>query len=71
MFGLGNSLRDLQNNHRINSKSENRASGMEYESDWTKHKKSSVFTAEIIGSATAFMPWSSKIPIGFGYHEFL
>ncbi|KAL5760169.1 hypothetical protein ACOSP7_018671 [Xanthoceras sorbifolium] len=48
-----------------------RSSGMEYESDWTTHRKSSAFTAKVIRSATSFMPWSCKIPIGDGYHEFL
>ncbi|KAJ0095291.1 hypothetical protein Patl1_16923 [Pistacia atlantica] len=37
---------------------------MEYESDWTKHRKSSAFTAQVIRSATSFMPWSCKMPIG-------
>lgn len=46
-------------------------SGMEYESDWTRHRKSSAFTAQAIRSATSFMPWSCKIPIGDSYHEFL
>lgn len=47
------------------------SSGMEYESDWTKHRQSSMFTALVIRFATSFMPWSRKIPIGDGYHEFL
>lgn len=46
-------------------------SGMEYESDWTRHRRTSAFTAQAIRSATSFMPWSCKIPIGDGYHEFL
>ncbi|KAA8533298.1 hypothetical protein F0562_033169 [Nyssa sinensis] len=48
-----------------------RTTGMDFESDWTKHRKSSAFTAEVIRSATSFMPWSCKIPISEGYHEFL
>lgn len=66
--------RDLPNTLRrttgINY-SKNKTSGMEFESDWTKHRKSSAFTAQVIRSATSFMPWSCKIPIGDGYHEFL
>ncbi|GAV87814.1 F-box domain-containing protein/Kelch_1 domain-containing protein [Cephalotus follicularis] len=37
---------------------------MDYESDWTRHGKSLAFTARVIRSATLFMPWSCKIPIG-------
>ncbi|KAI8024055.1 hypothetical protein LOK49_LG03G00107 [Camellia lanceoleosa] len=44
---------------------------MEFEYDWTKHRKSSAFSAGVIHSATSFMPWSRKIPINEGYHEFL
>lgn len=51
--------------------SKSKTSGMEFESDWRKHKKSLAFTAEVIRSATFFMPWSCRIPIGDGYHEFL
>ncbi|PON50638.1 hypothetical protein PanWU01x14_221710 [Parasponia andersonii] len=51
--------------------SKSRTSGMEFESDRRKHKKSLAFTAEVIRSATFFMPWSCRIPIGDGYHEFL
>lgn len=46
-------------------------SGMEFESDWTQHRKSLAFTALAIRFATSFMPWSSRIPINEGYHEFL
>ncbi|GMI70824.1 hypothetical protein HRI_000751700 [Hibiscus trionum] len=49
----------------------NRACGMEYESDWTKNRLSSVLTAQVIRSATSLMPWCCKIPIGDGFHEFL
>jgi hypothetical protein len=48
-----------------------RTSRMEYVSDWTKHTKSSAFTSQVICGATFFMPWSLKIPIGDGFHEFL
>ena len=74
MCGVGNSTRGLLNNlneRKVTDYSKSRISGMEFESDWTKHRKSLAFTAEVIRSATAFMPWSCKIPIGDGYHEFL
>ncbi|XAR64409.1 hypothetical protein NMG60_11024730 [Bertholletia excelsa] len=45
--------------------------GMEFEPNWTKRIKSSAFTAEVICYATSFMPWSRKIPITDGFHEFL
>lgn len=50
-----------------------RTSGMEFESDRTKHGKSSAYTAHVIRSVTSCMPWSCRIPIGEGYyeHEFL
>lgn len=44
---------------------------MELQSDWIKHRKSSSYTAHMIRSATSFMPWSCRIPIGEGYYEFL
>lgn len=44
---------------------------MEFESDWIKHRNSSSYAAHVIRSATSFMPWSCRIPIGEGYHEFL
>ncbi|BFG16133.1 hypothetical protein CerSpe_024070 [Prunus speciosa] len=44
---------------------------MEFESDWTKHRKLPAYTAHVMRSATSFMPWSCRIPIGDGYHEFL
>lgn len=65
--GLPNTLRRTTGNNY----SKSRTSGMEFESDWTKHRKSLAFTAQVIRSATSFMPWSCKIPIGDGYHEFL
>lgn len=74
MCGGGYSNRGLPNTlHRTQGSnySNNRTSGMEFESDWTKHRKSLAFTAQVIRSATSFMPWSCKIPIGDGYHEFL
>lgn len=49
----------------------NRKTGMELESDWKRHRKSSALTAQVIRTATSFMPWSCKIPINEGYHEFL
>ncbi|KAL3501028.1 hypothetical protein ACH5RR_035477 [Cinchona calisaya] len=48
-----------------------RRGGMEFESDWTKHRKSSAFTAQAIRSATSFLPWSCKISRSEGFHEFL
>lgn len=35
---------------------QNKKSGMEFESDWTKHRKSSILTSQEIHFATAFMP---------------
>lgn len=65
-FGTGNTLcRTVRNFSRT------KTTGMAFESEWTKHRKSSAFTAQVIRSATSFMPWSCKIPIGDGYHEFL
>ncbi|CBI27626.3 unnamed protein product, partial [Vitis vinifera] len=64
---LGNTLH--RTTERNNSKC--KSSGMAFESDWTMHRKSSAFTAQVIRPATSFMPWSCKIPIGDGYHEFL
>lgn len=48
-----------------------RTTDMESESDWTKHKNSSAYTAQVIRSTTSFMPWSCRIPIGEGFYEFL
>lgn len=45
--------------------------GMEFESDWTRHKKSSAFTTQVISTATSCMHWCHKIRISKGYHEFL
>ncbi|KAK8370381.1 hypothetical protein V6Z12_A01G174500 [Gossypium hirsutum] len=47
----------------LQSSTGKRAFGMEYESDWTKNRVSSAFTAQVIRSATSLMPWSCKIPI--------
>ncbi|CAI0381118.1 unnamed protein product [Linum tenue] len=66
--GLGSTASRV--NLSNNSKS-SRTSGMEYESDWVRHGKSSELAAQVIRSATCFMAWSCKIPIGDGYHEFL
>ncbi|WCJ38744.1 hypothetical protein M5689_019784 [Euphorbia peplus] len=75
MFGANRDLlRDIQSSFQKTTKSNffnQGTSGMECESDWTRHTKSSAFTAQVIRSATSFMPWSRKIPIGDGYHEFL
>lgn len=46
-------------------------SGMDFESDWAKHRKSLAFTAQEIRFATSFMPWSCRIPISEGFYEFL
>ena len=51
--------------------SRNRTTGMGLQSNRTKHRKSSAFTYEVIRSTTYFIPWSRKIPITEGYHEFL
>lgn len=48
-----------------------RAPGMARESDWIKHKKSSAYTVQDIHSAPSFMPWSCKIPMGDGFHEYI
>lgn len=74
MFGARNNSGRLGNTlHRTTERnnSKSKSSGMAFESDWTKHRKSSAFTAQVIRSATSFMPWSCRIPIGEGYHEFL
>lgn len=52
-----------------NNQSSNLTTGMGIESSWTRHRKSSAFTAEVIRSATNFMAWSLKIPLSEGYHE--
>lgn len=46
-------------------------SGMEFESDWMKHRKSLVFTAQAICFTTSIMAWSSRIPMNEGFHEFI
>lgn len=70
--GFGTSgLRNIPCKRTGKNYSKSRTCGMEFESDWTKHEKSMAFTREVIRSATCFMPWSCKIPIGDGYHEFL
>ncbi|KAE9604815.1 hypothetical protein Lalb_Chr11g0075731 [Lupinus albus] len=48
-----------------------RTSFMEFESDWIKHTNSSAYTAQVKHSATSIMPWSCRVPIGEGYHEFI
>lgn len=62
----------LQNiTHTATSSKHKREFGMDFESDWTRHVKSSAFAAPVIRSATSFMRWSCRIPISEGYHEFL
>ncbi|KAG6585216.1 hypothetical protein SDJN03_17949, partial [Cucurbita argyrosperma subsp. sororia] len=68
----GNSIKLQSITHTaISSKYNREFSGMDFESDWTRHRKSSAFAAQVIRSATSFMPWSCRIPISKGYHEFL
>lgn len=68
----GNSIKLQSITHTaISSKYKREFSGMDFESDWTRHRKSSAFAAQVIRSATSFMPWSCRIPISKGYHEFL
>lgn len=43
--------------------------GMEFESNWTKQRTSLGFAAQVIRSATSFMPWSCKISINEEFHE--
>ncbi|KAI4382525.1 hypothetical protein MLD38_008478 [Melastoma candidum] len=50
---------------------ERKNSGMEFELDWTERNKTSAHNAHDIRTATSFMPWSCRVPIGEGYHEFL
>lgn len=59
----------LETSEKNNCRS--RTTVMELESDWIKHRNSSTFTAQVIRSATSFMPWSCRIPIGEGFYEFL
>ncbi|PIN05602.1 hypothetical protein CDL12_21850 [Handroanthus impetiginosus] len=44
---------------------------MEFEYDWTKHRKSLPFTAQVIWFATYFRAWSCRISISEGFREFL
>lgn len=70
----GYSLGSLRNNWQKTSKKDHcgsKTTVMEFESDWTKHRKSSAHTAQVIRSATSSMPWSCRIPIGEGFYEFL
>lgn len=72
MFGGRDGILPSNSHKRpANNFSKRRTSGMEFESDRRKHKKSLAFTAEVIRSATFFMAWSCRIPLGDGYHEFL
>lgn len=45
--------------------------GMEFESYWMKHKRSSALADHEIHLATTFLPWSRRIHITEGFHEFL
>ncbi|KAI4304916.1 hypothetical protein MLD38_040373 [Melastoma candidum] len=45
--------------------------GMEFKLDQTKRSKTSAHNSHAIRTATSFMPWSCRVPIGEGYHEFL
>lgn len=74
MFGVGNCYIGLEKGlHRTTRTNglKNGTSGMDYKSDWTKHKKSSAFAAQEIRPASSLMSWCCKIPIGDGFHEFL
>lgn len=71
MCGVRDNIRGIKDTLRGRNYFNSKLCGMEYESDWTKHKKSSAFTAQVIRSATSFMHWSCKMPIGDGFHEYL
>ncbi|KAI3817466.1 hypothetical protein L1987_11257 [Smallanthus sonchifolius] len=58
----------IQGERKTENYSRNRKIGMEFEPDWTRHKKSSAFKTQVISTATS---WARKIPISEGYHEFL
>lgn len=70
--GRENSIK-LQNitHTAISSEHKREFSDMDFESISTRHRKSSAFSAQVIHSAISFMPWSCRIPISKGYHEFL
>lgn len=57
-------LREL-NYNRVNE------SGTDFESGWEKHRKPLAFIAHKIRFTTSFMPWSGRVPISEGFHEFL
>ncbi|KAI3733364.1 hypothetical protein L6452_12807 [Arctium lappa] len=61
----------IRGGRKTGNYSRNRTIGMEFESDWTRHKKSSAFTTQVISTATSCMHWPRKILISEGYHEFL
>lgn len=74
MLGVAENLRKIESGSSKGCPSNKfyhrtRRSGMEFDSDWTKHRKSLTFTAQVISSSTSFIPWSSKIAISEGYHE--
>ncbi|ESW35739.1 hypothetical protein PHAVU_001G260700 [Phaseolus vulgaris] len=71
-YSLGNLVNNLQKRIKKNLSGSRIITVMEFESDWTKHRKSSAHTAQVIRSATSFtMPWSRRIPIVEGFYEFL
>ncbi|KAJ8563132.1 hypothetical protein K7X08_031584 [Anisodus acutangulus] len=63
--GISKGLRVNKVNRRT------RRIGMEFDSDLATHRESLTITAQVITSANSFIPWSSKISISEGYHEFL
>ena len=67
-YNLGSLRNSLQKTSKKNHCG-SRTTVMEFESDWTKHRKSSAHTAQVIRSATSFR--SCRIPIGEGFYEFL
>lgn len=74
LFGEGSKVSSLRNNWQKASQKnhcERKTTVMEFESDWIQYRKSSAYTAQVIRSATSFMPWSCRIPIGEGFYEFI
>lgn len=53
------------NNSRVDE------SGTDFEFGWEKHRKPLAFIAHKIRFTTSFMPWSGRVPISEGFHEFL
>lgn len=46
-------------------------SGTKFKSGWEKYRKPLAFIAQKIRLTTSFIPWSGRIPISEGFHEFL